>query len=65
MVAATDIPTILYIEKKCEDVSKKVPTLEGDNDSTKLAQETIQQRMPHGEENLDAVQINCERKTST
>jgi potassium channel len=29
---------LLYIEQKCEDVSKKVPTLEGDNDSTKIAQ---------------------------
>jgi potassium channel len=74
-----------YTEQKREDVSKKVPTLEGDNDSTKLASETIQPRMSlqgncqdesnknygakdgmaNDEEDLDAVRINCETKTST
>jgi potassium channel len=45
-----------YTEQKCEDVSKKVPTLEGDINSTKLASETIQPRM--------LLQDNCQDESN-
>ncbi|GJN19439.1 hypothetical protein PR202_gb06717 [Eleusine coracana subsp. coracana] len=35
-----------YTKQNCDDFSEKVPTLEGDNGSTKLASDTIHQTMP-------------------